>query len=81
VISLIFVSPPFGKQRTSFIKGWINIERDAQEIYLTVFLLIRMWQADGFKCLSPRRVISGELRSIVTWFMFLLMIAQASWGM
>ncbi|KAI8330168.1 hypothetical protein BC941DRAFT_506383 [Chlamydoabsidia padenii] len=55
------------------------LQRDAQEIYLTCFLLIRMWQADGFKCLSPRRVINGELRSIVTWFMFLLMVAQASW--
>ncbi|KAI8329214.1 hypothetical protein BC941DRAFT_210463 [Chlamydoabsidia padenii] len=55
------------------------LQRDAQEIYLTAFLLMRMWQADGFKCLSPRRVINGELRSIVTWFMFLLMIAQASW--
>ncbi|ORZ26240.1 hypothetical protein BCR42DRAFT_401858 [Absidia repens] len=55
------------------------LQRDAQEIYLSAFLLLRMWQADGFKCLSPRRVINGELRSIVTWFMFLLMIAQASW--
>ncbi|SAM04167.1 hypothetical protein [Absidia glauca] len=55
------------------------LQRDAQEIYLTAFLLMRMWQVDGLKCLSPRRVINGELRSIVTWFMFLLMIAQASW--
>ncbi|KAI8082967.1 uncharacterized protein BX664DRAFT_339512 [Halteromyces radiatus] len=57
------------------------LQRDVQEIYLTSFLMIRMWQADGFRCLSPKRLINGELRSIITWFMFLLLIAQSSWDL
>ncbi|ORY98567.1 hypothetical protein BCR43DRAFT_487753 [Syncephalastrum racemosum] len=55
------------------------LQRCVLEVYISAYLLYTIWQNDRFRCLKPSKIIDGELRSIITYLMILMMITQSSW--
>lgn len=56
------------------------LERCCLEVYITAYLIHNIWRHDRFQCLRPSKLAAGELKSIITYLMFLMMVLQASWG-
>ncbi|KAI8338154.1 hypothetical protein BC941DRAFT_424725 [Chlamydoabsidia padenii] len=44
--------------------------------YLSVWFLYRVWKLDRFRCLSPQRFRQGELKSVVTALIFVMIPFQ-----
>lgn len=57
-----------------------QIERCAIEIYIGAFLFYRIYSNDKMKCLHPKRIIKGELRSIISVLYIMMLIMQMAWG-
>ncbi|KAI7900668.1 uncharacterized protein BX663DRAFT_517191 [Cokeromyces recurvatus] len=55
------------------------LQRCALEAYMALFLLYRVWANDRFKCLHPKRIFAGELRSIITVLYIMMLVMQTSW--
>ncbi|KAI9257987.1 hypothetical protein BDA99DRAFT_514937 [Phascolomyces articulosus] len=53
------------------------VERATIDVYISVYLVYSIWKNDRFRCLQPHKVFSGELRSILTVIMFVMMMTQA----
>lgn len=47
---------------------------------MLAFLASRVWATDRFRCLHPKRIIHGELRSVITVIYFLVALMQMTWG-
>jgi hypothetical protein len=48
--------------------------------YLSVWFLYRVWKLDRFRCLSPERFRQGELKSVVTGLIFIMIPFQLYYG-
>ncbi|CEG74431.1 hypothetical protein RMATCC62417_09652 [Rhizopus microsporus] len=46
---------------------------------MLAFLASRVWATDRFRCLHPKRIIHGELRSVITVIYFLVALMQMTW--
>ncbi|ORX62659.1 hypothetical protein DM01DRAFT_1403121 [Hesseltinella vesiculosa] len=55
------------------------LERCWIYVYAMAYFIFSIYQGDRFKCLSPKKIFSGEMKSICTVLMFLMMTAQVSW--
>ncbi|KAL7318888.1 hypothetical protein PS15m_002075 [Mucor circinelloides] len=55
------------------------LQRCALEVYMGVFLFYRVWSNDRMRCLHPKRIFAGELRSIITVLYILMLLMQTSW--
>ncbi|KAK4515897.1 uncharacterized protein ATC70_010855 [Mucor velutinosus] len=55
------------------------LQRCALEVYMGVFLFYRVWSNDRMRCLHPKRIFAGELRSIITVLYILMLVMQTSW--
>ncbi|GAA5809842.1 hypothetical protein MFLAVUS_003257 [Mucor flavus] len=53
--------------------------RCAIEVYIGLFILVRVYLNDKFQCLHPKKVIKGELRSVITILFFMMLLMQMSW--
>ncbi|CEI91501.1 hypothetical protein RMCBS344292_05787 [Rhizopus microsporus] len=62
-----------------FISDFSYLQRVALEIYMLAFLASRVWATDRFRCLHPKRIIHGELRSVITVIYFLVALMQMTW--
>jgi len=51
--------------------------RAVVEVYIFIFLMYHVWSIDKFHCLHPRKIFSGELKSVVTLMMLVMMPCQA----
>lgn len=63
-----------------FLTCQLYTERCALEVYMGVFLFYRIWSNDRMRCLHPKRIFAGELRSIITVLYILMLVMQTSWG-
>ncbi|KAI9014364.1 hypothetical protein CLU79DRAFT_767260 [Phycomyces nitens] len=61
------------------LSDYSYLERCGLEIYISLYLIYCVWKNDRFKCIRPSRIIAGELKSIITVLMILMMLAQATW--
>ncbi|KAL1928051.1 hypothetical protein VTP01DRAFT_2967 [Rhizomucor pusillus] len=55
------------------------LQRCMLEAYITAYLVHHLWVTDRFRCLKPSKVLAGELRSIITYLMFIMMLTQSTW--
>ncbi|KAI8070326.1 hypothetical protein BC940DRAFT_295824 [Gongronella butleri] len=48
-------------------------------LYTMAYFMYSVYQSDKFQCLNPRKIFSGELKSICTVLMISMMSLQVSW--
>lgn len=48
--------------------------------YLSAWFLYRVWKLDRFRCLSPQRFRQGELKSVVTALILIMIPFQLYYG-
>ncbi|KAI7896108.1 uncharacterized protein EV154DRAFT_280633 [Mucor mucedo] len=63
----------------SHFSDFSYLQRCSIWVYMGVFLAFKIWTSDRFKCLHPKKIFSGELRSIITILYILMLFMQASW--
>lgn len=56
------------------------IERAIGLSYLYLWYIYRVYQTNGYKCLSPANIRRGELKSIVTILLFFMIPFQLYYG-
>jgi hypothetical protein len=56
------------------------IERAVGLCYIYIWFIYRVYQTDGYKCLSPTGIKRGELKSIVTLLLFIMIPFQLYYG-
>lgn len=42
--------------------------------------MMKVWLSDRLRCLHPKKLINGELRTIITVMYILMLLMQSSWG-
>lgn len=57
------------------------IERSTMFVYLGAYLFYSLWKNDRFDSLRPSKILSGELKSVLTILLMLMTCVQMTAGM
>ncbi|KAI8070325.1 hypothetical protein BC940DRAFT_295820 [Gongronella butleri] len=63
------------------LSDFTYLERCSLYVYTMAFLIYSIWQGDRFRCLHPKRIFSGELKSVCTVLMILMFTVQVLWDL
>ncbi|CAO3575932.1 unnamed protein product [Absidia cylindrospora] len=61
------------------LSDFTYLERCTIYVYALAYFFYSIWKSDGFQCLQPRKIFSGELKSVLTILMMLTMTTQVVW--
>ncbi|KAI8096667.1 uncharacterized protein BX664DRAFT_324567 [Halteromyces radiatus] len=63
------------------LSDFTYLERCTIYVYAIFYFFYSIWKSDGFQCLRLKKILSGELKSVLTVLMMLTMTAQVVWDL